>query len=483
MTLAIVQVPTTEAIRPYCGAKPTSTLDVHSTRLGDGMVHGAPRPAWADVGLASHMRSAVVPAPVEEAEETMQPFFQAKSCVFRFAAAIVAVIEAVASYLAYVETRDPGDLLYNKFEAYALLMPGLEYSLLVVSILNTGYIVGFGLLICVSQMDLFLTFAKFRLVLSGACGIISVMLAVIAESTKVFPSLCIFIVLVNSQTWVLHNLFTQTKELRVQRRRLLAGLAVLIAALAIAWCLMFLLGGIAFLQTDACPATRNKAMPVSIQGVNEVQCAKWGTTHQIRRVPVQGERVYQGFCTTSYEVFDQNGTASYTAHDVRCPPSCQTLGLGTSVIGCSVYDGRSSICAAAVQMGVLPVDQAGIVRVVGRPPPTTWDGARCIANGVQTIVPGSAADTKSRTGAPVAFYFQGTQGTLSFDTLTLHSWSKNGVLKTREPWKSFDVDVSWSVGGSVPQRSKVPLGPQSGTGNGIQVNFCSPPDKKKTQCP
>jgi len=286
---------------------------------------------------------------------------------------------------------------------------------------------------------------------------------------------------------------------------ILAGLGLLM----LVWCLMYVLDGMAFLRETECRATENKAMPVRIVGVSRWQCAKWGVPHYITRLPYSSGSAFQAQCSTPFHVFDQlvataNGTVwspSQHAHWVQCPPSCQDFGLGVEVAGCRAYDARSSICAAAVQMGVVNTDRGGLVKVVGRPPPSSYE--RCNLNGVMSVddassLPGTAlivargsslvaagdvsgaAALQQNVTISGAFYFQEVAGMEQDDVLTLHGFRKLETPGPKQPYRSYAADVSWRIGGGELQRKEVILGP-SGDAE-IELDFCHGDDPAPNDC-
>merc|ERR1712151_583463 len=131
-----------------------------------------------------------------------------------------------------------------------------------------------------------------------------------------------------------------------------------------------------FFRNSKCRWTLNHAMPVRIKGLDAWQCAKWGKVQYIEHEVDSNEPIFDAHCSTPFHMFGKvpapdEPIPGKRAQLVRCPPRCQSIPLQTNLIGCQVYDARSSVCSAAVQMGVLGVDQGGVIKVVGRSPPVS----------------------------------------------------------------------------------------------------------------
>jgi len=392
----------------------------------------------------------------------------------------------VLGYLAYLQVSPPEGSFYNKFEAHMLGYPGLETVLLVITISNTCYLFLFWMLIALMRRDLYKELATGRLFLSVPMGGICTAMVFFGEGTKIFPFLCAVCALLHFLVWTCALILRTKYENEGKAQHLttpvnlveaicgVTGVIVLMLWL-IGFVVMFLVDTADYLYDSECPATSNRAMPVRIKGVQEWQCVKWGEPHYIRRIASPGQPIYDALCSTSFHAFNTvtNATSgeqapSSDAHFVRCPSHCQELGLGTSVIGCKVYSASSSICAAAVQMGLVAANAGGIVKVVGRAPPPSTSGTyeRCNLHGILSAeTPSPAID-----GYPSwAFYFQ-VEGMESLDMVTIHSWEKSGSPRIYKPWKSYTADVSWVVGGTM-QRHEVVLGP-GGAQADIELNFC-----------
>lgn len=497
MALAIVPASHQDpvvAIKPYCGATRVAVLSgpieeadatevsrAISTKAADATtceVYKAPVPAWADLGIVHHMQEAVVPeeAMPDAGVKHLKVKFQAGRCIFRFSVVILSLFENILCYLAYLQVAPPEDSFYNKFEAHLLGFPGLEVVLLVFSIFNSCYLLAFWMMIAFIRLDLYSSLATGRLLFSLPTGGICVAMVFFGEGTKIFPFLCAICVLLHFFVWIMRhsrNLAWDPEQAwRPLLYRVLAGFIIM---WLICFIVMFAVESADYLYDSECPATTNKAMPVRIKGVHEWQCVKWHQPHYIRRTPAPGHAIHSALCSTSFHAFNTLVNASTGeqepssgAHMVRCPSHCQDLGLGDSVIGCEVYSATSSICSAAVQMGILVANAGGIVKVVGRAPPVLSSGkyTRCNRNGIlSSDTPILASDTTPDW----AFYFQ-VAGLESLDMVTLHGWSKTGTPGASEPWKSYVADVTWVVGGE-SQRREVVLGP-GGEDAEIELNFC-----------
>jgi len=488
MSCQIVSVPrpvdAVTAIKPYCGARPVLSI-VAMQPGGDGAVSGgdrafkAPSPAWADLGVVGRLQAAVVPEPLpEKLPPHLKPQRQTTRCLYAFSVVILSILENVLCYLAYFEIRSPEDKFYNKFEAHMLGLPGLDTALQWLAVFNTGFLFLFWSLVAIVRLDLYRPLAGARLALSLPCGAICMAAVFFGEGTKVFPFLCATAVLLHLVVCVAYELWLKRKNLAPwQQKACFVGL-VFICSWISAWAMMFVIDHADYLRDKDCPATTNKAMPVRIHGVQEWLCVRWGEPHYIERTALESSgSPYDALCSTSFHAFDvvaSNGTSkvsSLDAHLVRCPAHCQELGLGTLVIGCQVYSAESSICSAAVQMGILKPDLGGIVKVVGRSPSESMSGlhSRCDRNGILSTDRSSPSAASVRNGAPRwAFYFQ-VAGMEDLDFVMLHGWRRIGTPGAQEPWRSYSTSVTWVVGGTKHQREVV-LGP--GAGADIELNFC-----------
>lgn len=346
--------------------------------------------------------------------------------------------------------------------------PGLDTTLLIFAVLNTCFM--FMLWICVAfvKRDLYDTMASGRLLLSLPIGGMCAAIVFFAEHTKAYPFLCLCSVLLYFIVWS----FGQCKakgEDQARRRKCYTPLMFIFIGWLATVIVLFVVKPADYIRNSSCPATTNKAMPVRIKGVTQWQCVKWDKPHHITRVPVAGSPIYDALCSTSFHAFNTivNSSSnphvpSSASHYVRCPSHCQSLGLGTSVVGCRIYSATSSICSAAVQMGILQSNSGGLVKVVGRPVPSSYQ--RCNQHGVLSIDVAPSATVQS----PVwAFYFQVT-GMENLDMVTLHDWKKTGIPGAREPWKSYKVSASWVVGG-ISRSEEVQMGPNTGD---LELNFC-----------
>lgn len=478
MALAIVpyQQDNVTAQKLYCGA-PKATIG-QAERDGAPMpqAYKAPMQAWADLGIVSHMQGSVVQEEVKQAGVPhLKSRFQVGRCLFRFASVLIAVLENLLCYLAYLQVAPPEDSFYNKFEAHMLGYKGLDVVLLVLAILNSCYLLLFWMMIAFMKLDLYGSMSTGRLLLSLPTGGVCAMMVFFGEGTKMFPFLCAIFVMLHLLVWTGPHICPkrQKKKKGNWKAILCRVLAFLVAGWFIVFTVMFALESTDYLHDDDCAATENKAMPVRIAGVNDWQCVKWGEPHYIRRTTSPGEPVMDALCSTSFDAFNKvvNGSTgeqatSSAAHSVRCPSHCQELGLGNSVIGCQVYSATSSICSAAVQMGILTANAGGVVKVVGRAPPSgTY--SRCNRNGVLSLDMQPPAATVNNPAW--AFYFQ-VEGMESLDMVTMHSWRKTSSPKPDEPWRSYVADVTWVVGGA-SQRREVVLGP-GGESPDIELNFC-----------
>mmetsp|Transcript_23012 Transcript_23012/g.58723 ORF Transcript_23012/g.58723 Transcript_23012/m.58723 type:complete len:519 (-) Transcript_23012:133-1689(-) len=498
--LAIVKAhpPGPPSIRPYCGAKASNAFAVADTRMVDRAVHGMPAPAWADVGMASHMRGlcGLVPAPEPwsgigrgGAPEVLRPRFNLLRFAFRFGVGTFAVLETVMCYLSYLEVRNPRSHLYNKYEAHAAGMPNLQYVLLGLALTNTLYLFVFWVLVAVVKLNLMKFLAVLRMPLSLATLATCMIVVFYAESTKVFSFLCMLFCQIHAGFLILSLLLPRKEgEVSPWRKKTVCAGLIAVGTLTLVWLLLFLVDTMSFLRDGTCRATKNNAMPVKIEGVDEWQCVKWGEAQarHIDRKPDPSESPYQAQCFTTFHVFDSLNatTPSSGAHLVHCPPQCQTLNLGTQVLGCRVYDARTPICAAAVQMGVLPPDVSGTVKVVGRPPPASgWSS--CNLNGVASVstVASLPLAVQSQGSGNGAFYFQSVSGMEVDDMVTLHGLRQISDPGVERPWESYVADVSWVVGGGEVQWREVLLGPSTDLDVGIEVNFCHESATGVNECP
>mmetsp|Transcript_80617 Transcript_80617/g.126980 ORF Transcript_80617/g.126980 Transcript_80617/m.126980 type:complete len:482 (+) Transcript_80617:82-1527(+) len=457
------------AIKPYCGAKNLGPIEDFNLSSEACKVYRSPAPAWADVGIVNHMQEAVVPELATTAPGTshLKPRFQAARCLFRFSVVLLSIAENILCYLAYFQVGNPEDSFYNKFEAYMLGYPGLDDTLLVFSLINTCYMFSFWMLIGVANRDLYGSMTTGRLLISLPIGGMCTAMVFFGEETNVFPLVCASCVLLHLVVWATERcLICLDKEQPIHAYCYFA-LIFIVCCWLISFILTFLIDSAGFLYDSECPATTNKAMPVRINGVTERQCVKWGVPLPITRTPSLGSSTYDALCSTSFHAFTtvaDNGdlTPSSAAHYVRCPSYCQSLGLSGPVVGCHVYSATSSICSAALQMGILQSNVGGVVKVIGRPSPQAYQ--RCNQNGILSTDP---TPTTNIQFPQWAFYFQVAE-TADLDMITIHSWRKKGTPGAQEPWKSYVADVTWIVGGT-SQRREVELGPNSGD---IEVNFC-----------
>lgn len=478
------------AIRPYCGAS-TNSIPQHGVagpHSGDAdcQVYKTPPQAWADLGLVKHMQAAVVPEAVKIAgPPNLKARFEAGRCVFRFSTILLSVMENVFGYLAYLQVAPVEDSLYNKFEAHMLGYPGLDMILLVLTISNTCYLFLFWMMIAFMRRDLYGVLVTGRLFLSLPMGCAYTVMVFFGESTKIFPFFCASLTLLHLLVWTCglimrsksrHEGKARDEETPLNCAEVTCGcFGFVLLAWVVAFVLMFLTQRAPYFYDSECPATKNTAMPVRINGLREWQCVKWGEPHYIRRITPPGQPIQDALCSTSFYSFNKVVNAitgqqvpSSEAHYARCPSNCQELGLATSVIGCKIYSASSSICAAAVQMGILEANAGGIVKAVGRPPPssssTSEQYEQCNRNGIISEAPANVSDGFP----PWAFYLQ-AEGTESLDMVTIHSWRKTGSPRIQQPWKSYVADVTWVVGGT-QQRQEVVLGP--GGAQDIELNFC-----------
>lgn len=478
------------AIKPYSGAACTTLALPDTARAADLAVRGKPIPAWADAGIAGHLPAIgdLAPDHKKELPEVLQQKIDWKLFAFRFLLSVATVLESGFCWLTYVEIRNPHYHFYNKLQAYTLGMPGLDKALACVAVLNSFYIFVAWTILVVVKLDVHLHLAMGRLILSCATSTMCWIAVFFSESTTYFPFLSILAATFHLQV-VLFGAMLPLREIEPPEKRkqwCKIGIALL-AVCFLCWCLMFALDGMAFLREDACRATKNRAMPVRLKGVTCWQCVKWEDPHYIRRAPPTGTKVVKASCGTSFHDFDQlqmgtNGTRvwtpSHAPHYVECPPHCQALGLGVEVLGCRVYDARTAICAAAVQMGIIETGTGGVVKVVGRPAASTY--SRCHLRSVVSVQDGSnlpgtetiaeREDANNEGTIPGAFYFQEVEGMKEHDMVTLHGFRKLSTPGPKKPYESYVADVSWRVGGSDLQRREIALGPNAEAE--VEVNFC-----------
>lgn len=475
-SLAIVPAPSQAPvlIKPYCGAKRGVAPSNGNAQVE---IFKAPVPAWADVGVVCHMQQAVVPEEVKPGTgvEHLKPRFQASRCLFRFSVVLLAVLENVFCYLAFLEVSPPEDTFYNKFEAHMLGYAGLDMILLVFAVLNTVYIFIFWMVIGLIRLDLYGSMVTGRLLVSLPSGGICAALVFFGEGAKLFPFCCAVCAFLHLLVWMCERIWPKERKPHKAGQMCCKVFAFLVIGWFISFIVMFFIESADYLRDSACPATTNTAMPVRIKGIHNWQCVKWGQTHYIRRVTSPGQPVVDALCSTSFYAFSTivNVTTgeqlpSSHARSLRCPAHCQDLGLGNSVIGCEVYHASSSICSAAVQMGILAANKGGLVKVVGRAPPPLIAGKyeRCNKHG---ILSSETPPLVSKANPAWAFYFQ-VEGMESLDMVTMHSWKRVSTPGAQEPWKSYAADVTWVVGGA-SQRREVVLGP-GGANSDIELNFC-----------
>lgn len=476
------------AMKPYSGSPAKGALVVYDANGGPGHPHvnHSPAPAWADLGIVSHMEGAVVEKGAPKAgAEHLQPELQGANCCFRFVAVVLSIVETGLSYAAYFQARSPEDSLYNKFEAYMLGYPGLDSALLVFAVANTAVLFVFWAMIAIIRLDLYRQMASMRLALSLPSGGICIATVFFSEGEQATPFLCATTVLLHFIVYLCYEYWVRRERFGKCGKRLCFVFILLISCWTASFVMMFCVGVSDYLRETDCPATENIAMPVRIKGVHEWQCVKWEKPHYIRRQPVPGEAAYKGLCSTSFHVFDTVNTSvnasagsmvsSRMAHLVSCPSHCQSLGLGAVVVGCGVYSATSSICSAAVQMGILPANQGGVVKVIGREPPPSGVYERCNRNGVASsdapFVPAAAGSSAHDSSPGWAFYFQ-VDSTEKLDMIQLLGWKKTGAPGAKEPWRSFTADVQWVVGGT-SHRQEVMLGPPDRVDPDVELNFCA----------
>lgn len=476
-------------IKAYCGAHATHTLNIKDTRLGQQTVHGGPVPAWADAAVASHMRDMcdLVPAPspwTNGPKSPMQPMFEWKVFVFRIGVVTFSILENVMCYLAFMTTADPSATFYNAFEAYALRVAGYDIVLLVLAVINTAYMFLCWVVIAIFKLKVWRNLCAIRLIFSLSSGLLCLMLTLFAEQTKIFPFLCTVCVLMHLGFVFVGFLHTVKRQTSTTRKMLCYSGIGIVSVFTVVWIILYAADGVVFLRNKNCVTSTNKAMPVKIRGLHGWQCVRWGQVLQIVHEPTPGEVAYNAHCSTTFHDFGRVPSPGGEAPERRaqllqCPSQCQALGLGTLVVGCEVYDARSSVCSAAVQLGLLPPNQGGVVKVVGREARKSRYYGRCNRNGILSIESAPLQGNSASGGLPVkqewAFYFQDAPGREADDAITLHGWKKvDGQVAVNEPWRRFSADVSWVVGGGTLNRQQVLLGPPTDATAepDIQLNFC-----------
>lgn len=414
--------------------------------------------------------------------EHLQPQFRGSQCIFRFVAVALSVIENALCYVAYFQAKSSEDSLYNKYEAYVLGYPGLDSTLLVFAVLSTVFLFFIWTVMAFVRVDLYHQLTSLRLTLSLPAGGMCTALVFFSEGKQVGPFLCASCVCLHLIVFLSHEYFLRKRRVGACRTKVWFAGIFLLSVWTVSFILMFIFGFSYYLRDSDCPATENGAMPVRIRGVDEWQCVKWGVPHYVRRQPSPTETPYTGFCSTSFHVFDRISNASTgatvpssNAHFLMCPSYCQALGLGTTVVGCGVYSSDSSVCSAAVQMGILSANQGGVVKVVGRAPPPSNQYDRCNRNGV-TSTDAPAVPAGSNAGG-WAFYFQ-VEGRENLDMIEMTSWKRAGTPGSAEPWRSYTADVRWVVGGT-SHRKEVMLGPSDSADEDIELNFCA----DEARCP
>lgn len=505
------------AVRPYCGAEEVTVLALQDSRLEDAYIHGQPMAAWVDAGLASHMQGfcGLVPSASswrsdsKATPKAMRQSFEGRLCLYRCLLICTSLLESVSCWLTVWEISFPENYFYNKFEAYSLALPGLDRALGAMCAINSMYLFIFWVMVTVVRSDHYRVLAWGRLFLSCGTGFVCMMLVFISESTRIFPFVSTLCSLLYLQAAVFGALVPWRGRAPSRRKACFwKSILVFLAALTVAWCMMYLLDGMAFLRESECRATQNTAMPVRIAGLTRWQCVRWKKPHAISRTPKDGDAVLEAQCSTPFHALDVpsevgNVTVwmpSQQAHYVRCPPSCQRFNLANEVVGCHIYDSRSSVCAAAVQMGVVRSAEGGLVMVVGRAPPSAWQG--CELNFVRSVenvtnMPGTAwihdrgsvvegqagANSTARNTTKLgAFYFQGVLGMEQEDVVTLHSFRKVSTPGPREPYRSYVADVSWRIGGGALQRRDVTLGPAAAPDAEVELNFCHSAEPAANDC-
>jgi hypothetical protein len=488
-----------DLLKAYCGAQNTHAINIKDTRLGEsGTLFGNPVPVWGDAAAASHMRDmcGLVPAPSpwnkKNKAPPMQPVFEWKVFVFRVGAVISSILENVTCYLAFLSTADPRASFYNKFEAHVLRMPGYDATLLCLAVVNTVYLFLFWVIVAVYKLKVWRNLCAVRMIFSIPTGLLCLILVLFAEQEKIHPFLCTVCVLMHIGFTFLGFSNSVRRQVSAARQLTCYTGVTIMALLSLALIILYAADGMVFLRNDKCLTSSNKAMPVKIRGLPEWQCVKWGQSHHIVHKPTPGETPYQAHCSTTFHDFGRvpvpGGKApERRAQLLRCPAQCQSLGLGTVVVGCDIYDARSAVCSAAVQMGLLPPNQGGVVKVVGRKARESRYYGRCNRN---TILSVESAPLQRNTSSIAnikqewAFYFQDAPGREGDDMLTLHSWHKvDGDVPVNEPWRAFSADVSWVLGGGSRNRQQVQIGPREGEPD-IQLNFCHGDEKQpQNVCP
>lgn len=375
-------------VKPYCGATNKSRIVVQEAWLSRQSVTEGGPPKWADLALASRMASTVVKVQHTPTDGTahLQQRFSTSRCIFRFLAVLLSICENVFAYCAYAQIKNPEDELYNKYEAHAIGFKGLDIWLLILAATNSLFLFAYWAMVAVVKFDLYRALTMARLLLSLPVGAITVLVVMCAESTKLFPFFCATCVLMHLEIWLFNEYRVRKQEgVTGCKIRIWVGLMIFFGIVLVMWTQMFFVDAIFFVRDKNCPASKNIAMPVHIKEIDEWHCVKWKRKHYIKRVPATSERTHEAFCDTSFRnAFDDaSGNPSLKAHYVRCPKQCQSLGLGTSrLFGCGVYHADSSICAAAVHMGLLEPDTEGVVKVIGRQPFKSGMYERCHRNGI-----------------------------------------------------------------------------------------------------
>mmetsp|Transcript_74853 Transcript_74853/g.148328 ORF Transcript_74853/g.148328 Transcript_74853/m.148328 type:complete len:448 (+) Transcript_74853:125-1468(+) len=429
----------------------------------------------------------LVPAPSNQTsgpKAPMQPVFEWKVFVFRVGIATFSILETVMCYLAFLTTTDPRATFYNKFEAHVLQLPGYDVVLVCLAVINTVYLFLFWVVVAIYKLKIWRNLCAVRLIFSISSGLLCFVLVLYAEQVHIYPFLCTLCVLMHLGFVFLGFLHPMRRQVSAARLMICYTGISIVAMLTLAWVILYAVDGMVFFRNDKCLASSNRAMPVKIRGIADWQCVKWGQLHHIVHEPTPGEEPYQAHCSTTFHAFGRTPLPGGKAPErraqlVRCPAQCQSLGLGTLVVGCDVYDARSAVCSAAVQMGLLQPNQGGVVKVVGREARASRYYGRCNRN---TILSTESAPIQTNTSSTSnirqewAFYFQDAPGREADDMLTLHGWHKvEGEVPANEPWRRFSADVSWVLGGGTLKRREVQLGPLTGDDEvepEIQLNFC-----------
>lgn len=426
--------PEIQQVKAYCGAKfPTATRIQGVAPIGadSKALVVAPKavvPAWADQALESRIHDAVV-GPRAKKADPLDPGtghlgrrFHSSRCIFRVLAILLSILENLFCYGAYSQIAGPEDVLYNKFEAHVLMIPDMDLYLLILALTNTAYLFIYWSMVERIKMDLYRTLTTLRLVLSLPCGALCMLAVLFAENTKIYPFLCSATVLVHLTIWT-YNEYQLRKEITKRVPKLRLAVAVLCGVAAVMWCQMFMVNSVFFLRDENCPSTKNNAMPVYIREINEWHCVRWKATKYIDRIPDPDASVREVFCSTSFRIFEETDThgckvPSRKAHYVLCPARCQDLNLGNDVVGCTVYHADSSICSAAVHMGVIEPNKGGLVKVIGRAPPSSGKYERCLRNSILSrCMPGCVVGNQTDGGGlakPNTQTEQGSRGDLEY---------------------------------------------------------------------